>query len=110
MFNKHEIESLIASNPDKSNANPWNPGSTIKCEDFMKKYQDCIQNQDIRGEFIFKSKCLSYHKLAGLCYKLEPRHFINATKEELEEDAYLDRYIASQTRFNKKPEVLKMKK
>lgn len=109
MLNKHELESLVLSDPEKLNADPWNPGSFIKCQSFMQKYQDCIQHQDIRGEFVFKSKCLSYHKLAGLCYKLEPKYFIQAANEELEEDSYLDSYISKQTRYNKKPEVLKMK-
>ena len=109
MLKNREIEYFSSKFPDRVNADPWNPSNNVKCQDLVQKYQDCVENELQRETRYMNNKCRGIQRLALMCYKLEPKYFVDAAKSELSEEYYLDLYISKQTVSTQKKSVFKMK-
>ena len=97
MFNRYQVDYLHRGQPTKQNANPWNPTEKIYCKELADKYYQCVENEKSMDRGVnVSAKCGSLIKIAHYCYRLDEEQFLNAAKDELMEDYYLDMYIQKQ--------------
>lgn len=97
MFNRYQVDYLHRKQPTKQNANPWSPSEKIYCRELAEKYYQCIETENSMDRASNKdAKCNPLIKIAHLCYRLDEEQFLNAAKDELMEDYYLDLYIQKQ--------------
>ena len=109
MFQTRELSFFIKNNPEKVNADPWNPEKTIKCMELVEKYYDCVESVKQRNAVSMKSKCESIKKFALYCFKLERNYFLDAVSSEIDEESYLDLYLNKQMQRSTPKSVWKMK-
>ena len=109
MIQDREIDWYSKSNPDKTNADPWDASRIIKCSELVEKYRECIASQSDQGTLTLLGKCTRLKKLAAECYILQPKYFIESAKDVLDEEYYLDMYINKQLHTSRKPKAFNMK-
>lgn len=96
MFLARELKILTHSDPERANVNPWDPTSQIKCMEIVERFHDCVANMRERNAIQLQRKCVQLRKIAYLCFKLEPKYFLEEATKELDSEAYLDLYLKKQ--------------
>ncbi|CAG9327216.1 unnamed protein product [Blepharisma stoltei] len=97
-----ELTYLQRQFPNKMNPDPWNPDKMINCSVLVERYFDCVDNLNARNIKSLKNACPQMKRFATLCYKLEPKYFLDSVGKEIDEETYLNLYISKQLGYETK--------
>lgn len=103
MFQERTLSFLLKNDPDHTNVDPWNEGSTIKCADLIDKYKECLTTTRERGATHMLSHCRQMKGFAVKCFVLEGKYFKQAVVDAQLEDSYFSVYM------NKEIDAIRMR-